>query len=106
MLLNNDSLFQMRLAKMSEARRELLEEFAGPNPTQEDNALLTRFIKALRAVVRRRERTVIKGLGAFTWRPFKAHHPVTGKTIETTRLWFHASNIRRKGKTNNADKEM
>jgi len=93
--MSDDRLFQLNLRRMSGSRRDLLDRFAGREPTREDNVLLSRFVAALRATLENRKRTEIRGLGVFTWRKFKAHLP-NGRTVNTVRLWFHSEHLDKK----------
>lgn len=95
--MSDDWGFRLNWAKMGDDRRELLTEFTGGRePTAADARLLTRFVKALAETVARRRRTSVRGLGVFTWRPFRAHLP-DGRTKLTQRLWFHSECITRPG---------
>ena len=89
-----DRLFELNLSRMSDDRRELLGRVAGRNPTKSDNKMLTKFIKALKDTVVSRDRTEIRGLGVFFWKPFKTHLP-DGRKVVTKRLWFKSAVIRR-----------
>lgn len=87
-----DRLFGLNLAKMSESRKDILTRFAGKDPTKDDNDTLTRAISAIRSTVESRERTEIRGLGVFTWKPFHTHLP-DGTAVDTHRLWFSSACI-------------
>lgn len=92
----SDRLFPLNLARMGEGRREILVRFAGENPTREDNETLSRAIAAIRETVESRGRTEIRGLGVFTWRPFRTRLP-DGRPVRTRRLWFSSTCIGKRG---------
>lgn len=89
-----DRLFDLNLSRMGDSRYELLRRYAGGRPTKEDNETLGRFVSALRETIASRERTEIRGLGVFFWKPFKAHLP-GGRKVVTKRLWFKSACLRR-----------
>lgn len=98
--MSDDWGFRLNWERMGDDRKELLRRFTGERePTATDARLLSRFVKALAETVSARQRTVVRGLGVFTWRPFRAHMP-SGDTKLTQRLWFHSECIQRakKGK--------
>ena len=93
--MSDDWGFRLNWERMGDDRRELLRRFTGGRePTAVDARLLSRFVKALAGTVSARRRTAVRGLGVFTWRPFRAHMP-DGGTKLTQRLWFHSECIRR-----------
>lgn len=93
--MSDDWGFRLNWERMGDDRKELLRRFTGGRePTAVDARLLSRFVKALAGTVSARQRTAVRGLGVFTWRPFRAHMP-DGGTKLTQRLWFHSECIRR-----------
>ena len=96
--MSDDWGFRLNWERMGDDRKEFLRRFTGGRePTATDARLLSRFVKALAETVSARRRTAVRGLGVFTWRPFRAHMP-DGSTKLTQRLWFHSECIRRAGK--------
>lgn len=59
-----------------------------------DETAVRAVLRALASVVSRRERTEVRGLGVFTWRPFRGRLP-DGTRFRTDRLWFKTQSIRR-----------
>ena len=93
--MSDDWGFRLNWERMGDDRKELLRRFTGgQEPTATDARLLSRFVKALAETVSARRRTAVRGLGVFTWRPFRAHMP-NGDTKLTQRLWFHSECIQR-----------
>lgn len=91
--MSEDWGFRLNWARMGDDRKELLKRFTGGRePTAADARVFTCFVKALAETVASRRRTAVRGLGVFTWRPFRAHMP-DGSTKLTQRLWFHSECI-------------
>lgn len=59
-------------------------------------------IRALAATIVRRERTEIRGLGAFTWRKYLGHPPGGGR-FDTEHLWFTTRCLNEKRREQHGD---
>lgn len=60
-------------------------------------------LHALASVVSRRERSEIRGLGVFTWRPYRANLP-DGRWLRSEHLWFTTRCLTKKRRESNGNK--
>lgn len=59
-----------------------------------DETTVRKVLRALASLVRANDRSEIRGLGVFTWRPFHGHLP-NGEPFSTERLYFTSQCIKR-----------
>lgn len=60
-----------------------------------DERTVRSVLRALASVVARRERSEFRGLGAFTWRPYRAYLP-GGRRVDVEHLWFTTYSLQKK----------